>query len=78
MNFEEHMRNWSGYNNAQIYLDPITAKLVADLIAAAREVHECHCDPYPVCDDVIAERAGIDRLGLAIKALDAHYEKGKA
>jgi len=50
--------------------------LVADVITAAREVYECHCDPYTGEDDVLVERAGIDRLGLAIKALDAHYEKG--
>jgi len=52
--------------------------LVADVITAAREVHECHCDPHPDNDDVLAERAGIDRLGLALKALDEHHEKEKA
>jgi len=24
MNFEEHMRNWCGYENEQLYLDPDT------------------------------------------------------
>jgi len=60
--------------------DPTTALLVADLIAAAREVYDCHCDPYPGNDDVLVERAGLDRLGLAIAALDAaldaHHARG--
>ena len=65
MKFEEPMRN-----------DPALWLLVAKLINAACEVYECHCDPHPGEDDVLVERAGIDRLGLAIKALDEHCKKG--
>jgi len=64
MNFEERVRN-----DSTLWL------LVAKLIDAACEVYNCHCDPHPDNDDVLAERAGIDRLGLAIKALDAHCKK---
>jgi len=63
--FEERMRN-----------DSPLSLLVAKLIDAACEVYECHCDPHPDKDDVLVERAGIGRLGLAIAALEAHCKKG--
>jgi len=65
MKLEERMQN-----NHKLNL------LVAKLIDAACEVYECHCDPHPGEDDVLVERAGLVRLGLALKALDAHYAKG--
>lgn len=63
MNFEEHMRTWSGYENAHLYLDPDTAKVVAEFITAVR---------------VFAEKSYEDVAALeyALEALDAHYEKG--
>ena len=62
MNFEEHLRNWSGYENAQIYLDPTTAKLVAEVLAAAR-------------DRVGAEYDTLNQLEYALHELDTHYAK---
>jgi len=72
MNFEEHMRTWSGYENAQLYLDPTTAKLVAEVISWARELrHEL--------EDFDAEaRVRIQEFDKAIEALDAHHAKEKA
>ena len=64
MNFESRMQN-----DSTLWL------LVAKLIDAACEVYDCHCDPYTGEDDVLAERAGIDKLGLAIAALDTHCKK---
>jgi len=66
MNFEEHMRTWGGYENAQIYLDPTTAKLVSEVISWARSV---------------GSRGGLDDvadMNESLAALDAHHEKGKA
>lgn len=54
---------------------PTTAMLVADVIAAAREVTDCVCNPHndSESDDVLAERATILRLEQVLAALDAHH-----
>jgi len=69
MKFEEHMRNWSGYENAPLYLDPATAKLVADVITAARDRVEL---------DLEADLPCWSHLQGAIDALDTHHAKEKA
>ena len=62
VNFEERMRNWSGYENAQLYLDPTTALLVADVITAAR-------------DRIGTDYDIASPLEYAITLLDEHYAK---
>ena len=66
--------DWTGRDDLKDLNTPETALLVAGVIAAAREVYESHCDPHPGEDDVLAERAGIDRLGRALAEIDAAYE----